>query len=87
MFLDDPFLEVAQASGSWRTATWVTSWTSVKSALALTERTSGWMTSKTTRAVSGNSAPLQRRGRKALIGVNAKSPAPMGMIGPWAETL
>ena len=35
----------------------------------------------------GSSAPRQRRGRKALIGVSASTPAPSGMIGPCAERL
>ena len=40
-----------------------------------------------TLARSGNSAPRQRRGRNGLIGVSAKSGAPIGMIGPCAERL
>ena len=40
-----------------------------------------------TRAPCGSSAPRQRRGRKALIGVNARMPAPSGMIGPCADKL
>jgi len=39
------------------------------------------------RALSGNSAPRQRRGRNGLIGVSAISCALIGMIGPWAERL
>ena len=31
--------------------------------------------------------PRQRRGRKALIGVSARSPAPSGRIGPCADRL
>ena len=38
-------------------------------------------------ALSGNSAPRQRRGRNGLIGVSASSGAPIGMIGPWTERL
>ncbi len=38
-------------------------------------------------AVSGRSAPRQRRGRNGLIGVSASSGALIGMIGPWAERL
>ena len=39
------------------------------------------------RRSDGNNAPRQRRGRKALIGVSARMPAPSGMIGPCAERL
>ena len=40
-----------------------------------------------TRALSGSSAPRQRRGRNGLIGVTASSEALIGMIGPCAERL
>ena len=38
-------------------------------------------------AVSGRSAPRQRRGRNAEIGVSAKRRASSGRIGPLAEKL
>jgi len=55
--------------------------------VAETGRFSACRISKVTFALCGSSAPRQRRGRKALIGVSASSGAPMGMIGPWADRL
>ena len=40
-----------------------------------------------TSALSGSSAPRQRRGRKAEIGVSAISGASSGRIGPLADRL
>ena len=54
---------------------------------AATGRLSDSSTSIVTRALSGNSAPRQRRGRNGLIGVSARSGAPIGMIGPWTDKL
>ena len=59
----------------------------VQSAQSLTGRLRGSITSIVTLAVDGSSAPRHRRGRNALIGVSARSCAPSGMIGPWAERL
>ena len=59
--------------------------TSAESATAETGRFSGSSTSKVTRAAFGSSAPRQRRGRNAAIGVSARMPAPIGRIGPCAE--
>ena len=58
------------------TLTRTASRTSAKSAPARTRRCSGSITSKVTTARCGRSAPRQRRGRKALIGVIARSSAP-----------
>ena len=61
--------------------------TSAWSATAATGRRSGSITRMVTRALSGSSAPRQRRGRNGLIGVTASSEALIGMIGPCAERL
>lgn len=44
-------------------------------------------TSKHTRALAGNTAPRQRRGRNGLIGVSASASVPSGRIGPRTEKL
>ena len=47
----------------------------------------GLSTSMVTLALSGSSAPRQRRGRNGLIGVSASSGALIGMIGPCTDRL
>ena len=61
--------------------------TSSWSATAATGRLSASKTSTVTLALSGSSAPRQRRGRNGLIGVNASSGALIGMIGPCTDRL
>jgi len=78
---------VSDVSISCSTATRVISRYSMLSAVALTGRFSGFKTSKTTLASAFTSAPLQRRGRKALIGVSAKISDVSGSTGPWADKL
>ncbi len=69
----------------WRRRSTSSIW--VWSATALTGRLSASSTSIVTLAWSGSSAPRQRRGRKAEIGVSASSGASSGRIGPLAERL
>ena len=60
---------------------------SLKSAVALTRRSLGFCTSKIMIALDGSSAPRQRLGLNALIGVSASRSLPSGMIGPAADRL
>ena len=57
------------------------------SATTETGRFAASNTSILTFAASGRSAPRQRLGRKAEIGVNARSGASRGNMGPLAERL
>ena len=52
-----------------------------------TGRFSGSNTSNKTSAVLGSSAPRQRLGRKALMGVSGNRLAESGTIGPCADRL
>ncbi len=61
--------------------------TSFWSATTDTGRFSGSSTRKRIVLRSGSSAPRQRRGRKGLIGVSARSLESSGRIGPLAERL
>ena len=60
------------------TVTWATLGISTESAAAATGRFFESRMVNSTREVRDSSAPRQRRGRKALIGVSARSPAPSG---------
>ena len=55
---------------------------SVESAVTLTGRFLDSKTLNSKRDFSRMSAPFQRRGRKADIGVRARTFAPIGKIGP-----
>src|SRR5262249_53463114 len=64
------------------TATLTTFAISTESAAAAIGRFLCSSTVNSTLASRGSNAPRQRRGRKALIGVRARRPAPSGRIGP-----
>ena len=70
--------------GSDLTFTDTTSGTEMPPASAITGRFLASRTSNLSRADSGSTAPRQRRGRKAAIGVSASTFAPIGRIGPCA---
>src|SRR5262245_45083962 len=69
------------------TSTDSTSRTSVKSATAAVGRLSASSTSNNTWAELGSSAPRQRRGRNAEIGVSGNRLADNGTIGTCADRL
>src|SRR5690606_35408405 len=70
-----------------RIVTSTTSRTSCESAAALTGRLYGSTTWKRISVSALSTAPRQRRGRNAAIGVSATTFEPSGRIGPCAEKL